>query len=257
MKLWAAATVGLYALILLVLTTPLLLIFYGEWWGAQGGGLNLKDALTVYKEAGYWIWLGILVVAQAFMLLAPAGSRERLTPRRSLFVPILTTGFLLANLILCGLVCIACVCFSDKGLMVFAVIGDFVANDAAHMWGFLFGQGGVITSPNVQFAFGVVTATAVFWLFWAFVFYWFAKSDDPDSLIKRSTRWLLRGSVAELLVAVPSHIIVRHRHDCCAPVGTLFGIGTGLAILLIAFGPGVFFLFVERAQQLRPRQPAH
>ena len=59
MKLWAAATVGLYALILLVLTTPLLLIFYSEWWGAQGGGLNLKDALTVYKEAGYWIWLGI------------------------------------------------------------------------------------------------------------------------------------------------------------------------------------------------------
>jgi hypothetical protein len=68
----------------------------------------------------------------------------------------------------------------------------------------------------------------------------------------------LRGSILELLVAVPSHIVVRHRNDCCAPIGTFWGIVTGISIMLLSFGPGVFFLFVERCQRLHPQtaQPA-
>jgi hypothetical protein len=86
----------------------------------------------------------------------------------------------------------------------------------------------------------------VFWVIWALVFHSFAKSDEPDSLIKRSTRWLLRGSILELLIAVPSHVIVRRRDDCCAPMGTFWGIATGISVMLLCFGPGVYFLFVER-----------
>jgi hypothetical protein len=117
----------------------------------------------------------------------------------------------------------------------------------------MFGKAGMITSVNVQFVFGIITATAVFWLFWGLIFYLFARRDDPQSLIKRCTRWVLRGSIAELLVAVPSHIFVRHGHDCCAPVATFWGITIGLSLMLLAFGPGVFFLFVERAARLRPK----
>jgi hypothetical protein len=257
MKTWAVFTVVLYFLLLLLLTIPVLLLCYGEWWGPpQGGGVRLNESPALYKEAGYWVWLGFMVVSQAVMLFTPARSRERLPPRRPLLVPILITGFLLANLILCGIVCILCLCLSDKGLMVFAVIGEFVADDAAQMWGFIFGKAGILFSTNVQFAFGVITATAAFWLFWALVFYWFAKSDDPESLVQRSTRWIMRGSIAELVVAVPTHIAVRNRQDCCAPVATLCGIATGLSVLLIAFGPGVYFLFRERAKRLRPRTEA-
>ena len=256
MKLWALATVALYCLILLIITIPVLLIAYGEWWGPPGGGLNLQEAATIYKEAAYWIWLGVMVAAQAFLLFAPASQRERSRPRRRLLIPILITAFLFANLVLCAITCIICVAFSDKGIMIFAVIGELVADDAGRMWGFLFGKAGLITSTNVQFIFGIITATAVFWLIWGLIFYWFARSDDPESLINRCTRWLIRGSIAELLVAVPSHIAVRHRHDCCAPVATLCGIATGLSILLIAFGPGVYFLFVERVQRLRPKPAA-
>jgi len=57
----------------------------------------------------------------------------------------------------------------------------------------------------------------------------------------------------ELLVAVPSHVIVRRRDDCCAPMGTFWGITTGISVMLLCFGPGVFFLFVERFQKLKPR----
>jgi hypothetical protein len=252
MKLWAVVTVLLYFLLLLLLTIPILILCYGEWWGPTGGGVSLKDSVSLYKEGAYWTWLGFMVLSQAAMLFTPARGRQRLPPRRPLLAPILVTGFLLANLILCVVVCILCLCFSDKGVMVFAVIGEFVADDAAKMWGLLFTKAGIIFPVNVQFVFGIITATAAFWLFWALLFYWFAKSDDPDSLVQRSARWLMRGSIAELVVAVPTHIAVRNRQDCCAPVATLCGIATGLSILLIAFGPGVYFLFRERANRLRP-----
>jgi len=254
MKLWAAATVLLYLLVLLVLTIPAVFLCFGSWWAPEGGGLDLSQAIETYKDPAYWIWLAVMGLCQALMLFAPLKANKRLTPRRPLLLPILTTGFFLANLVLCAIFCIVCIIFSDKGVMVFAVIGEFVANDAAKMWGFIFGQAGVITSVNVQFVFGIITATAAFWLFWGLVFYWFARSDDQQTLIKRSTHWLLRGSIAELLVAVPSHIIVRHRHDCCAPVATFWGITTGLSLMLLAFGPGVFFLFLERAANLKPKE---
>ena len=256
MKLWAFATVLLYLLVLMVFTVPVFLLVYGQWWGREGGGLKLTAAVAAYRDPAYWIWLAVMGLCQALMLVAPLKATRRLTPRRSLFVPILTTGFLLANLILCAIVCILCICFADQGVLLFAILGEFVADDAARMWGFIFGQAGVITSPNVQFVFGIITATAALWLVWGLVFYRFAKSDDPESLVKRSTRWILRGSIAELLVAVPSHIVVRHRHDCCAPVATFWGITTGLSLMLLAFGPGIFFLFVERAARLRPKQAA-
>ena len=76
--------------------------------------------------------------------------------------------------------------------------------------------------------------------------------DDPGRLMDRLTRWLLRGSILELLVAVPSHVVSRSRGDCCAPMGTFWGIVTGLSVMLLAFGPGVYFLFVARMTRLRP-----
>jgi len=53
---------------------------------------------------------------------------------------------------------------------------------------------------------------------------------------------------------VPSHVIVRRRDDCCAPAGTFWGIATGISVMLLCFGPGVFFLFVERFQRLKPKE---
>jgi hypothetical protein len=88
---------------------------------------------------------------------------------------------------------------------------------------------------------------------WSVIFRRATKSDEPEALLKRLTRWLLRGSILELLIAVPSHVIVRRRDDCCAPIGTFWGIATGISIMLLCFGPGIFFLFVERFQRLKPK----
>jgi hypothetical protein len=110
------------------------------------------------------------------------------------------------------------------------------------------------TKPTGWEAAVSITITILaFWFIWAVVFRSFAKTDEPDALLKRSIRWLLRGSILELLVAVPSHVIVRRRDDCCAPVGTFWGIATGISVMLLCLGPGVYFLFVERCRKLKPK----
>lgn len=90
----------------------------------------------------------------------------------------------------------------------------------------------------------ILAACAILWLLWGVVFYRYARnSSDP---VGKAVSWLLAGSVMELLVAVPCHVIVRRRHDCSAPTVTSFGIVTGIAIMLLSFGPSVLFLYKKR-----------
>ena len=71
-------------------------------------------------------------------------------------------------------------------------------------------------------------------------------------VVTRQCRLLFRGSVLELFVAVPTHVVARVRDYCCAGTWTFIGIATGLAVMLFAFGPAVFFLFVARWKRLHP-----
>ena len=48
------------------------------------------------------------------------------------------------------------------------------------------------------------------------------------------------------LIAVPAHVIIRRRNECSAPVINSFGITTGLAIMLLSFGPSVLLLYKKR-----------
>ncbi len=171
-------------------------------------------------------------------------------------LPVLTATFFLANLCAAGLFCLLCVAFKDDAFHVIEFVanlvrGNFEWNPAAR--GLLQTAG---VSPGNDWLIGLsgsLTIVTGFWAIWAMIFHRFLKADSPDALLDRLTRWLLRGSVLELLVAVPSHIIVRRREDCCAPIGTFWGIAMGISVMLLCFGPGVFFLFAERCERLRPK----
>lgn len=98
----------------------------------------------------------------------------------------------------------------------------------------------------------IVAIVPVNWIVWLAVFGLFSKSLDPQSFIRRLMQRLIAGSILELLIAVPSHIIVRHRDVCCAHGLTAAGITAGLAVLFFAFDPGLYFLYADRIRSRRP-----
>jgi len=240
MKRWAILTALIYALALLLLTAPMLLAAFGGW--GNSGAISLQEAFKVYLRWWYWLWLGVLVAGQILLLLLPINISERRLPaRRPLKTPVIIAGFFLANLVFAGLLAIFCAAFKEEGFGIFGFLTPFKATE--------------VSPSDLQTLVGMIITVLVFWFIWAVIFSNFTKSDDPGSLLKRMTRWLLCGSILELLIAVPSHIIARRRGDCCAPLGTFWGIVTGISVMLLCFGPGVYFLFVERFGRLKPKSP--
>jgi hypothetical protein len=248
MKRWAILTVLLYALALLVLTIPVTAVAFGNW-GLKNDSTGLKGALDIYANWAYWVWLAVLVAGQFLLLLLPIDLSEcRLPSRRKLKIPVIVTTFFLMNLFLAGLLSILCAIFKDGGFGIFAMndLTALLANALNHL------PPPTTQDSDWQSCLSFLVPVLVFWLAWAVIFRRATRSDDPDALLKRATRWLLHGSILELIVAVPSHVIARRRDDCCAPAGTFWGIATGISVMLLCFGPGVYFLFVERMKKLRP-----
>jgi hypothetical protein len=176
----------------------------------------------MYSAWQFWAIFAICVLIQASLLLIPVKiTNDSYQPRRHIWIPIVITA-LAFSIVIIGII---------WSLLV-AVWGDD-GWEAVYPW----------ASP----AFFVVS-----WLVWSILFYRFYQNTDPKKLIHRLTARLLRGSILELLVAVPSHIIVRRRGDCCAPGFSFFGIATGVVIMALAFGPGLFFLFCRRFEQMKP-----
>jgi hypothetical protein len=90
------------------------------------------------------------------------------------------------------------------------------------------------------------------WGIWALVFFRMSRGEEPADIVSRQCRCLLKGSILELLIAVPAHIVARYRDYCCAGFMTFIGLTMGVSVMLFAYGPAVFFLFVERWKRLHP-----
>lgn len=256
MKRWGIVTVGLYGLFILVLSGPLALLGGLEWSKASGfnwewGTHELREMFTSWA---YWIVLGILMVSQALLLLVPVRLAERRPkPRRGLWVPLVVASFLLALLVFVGCFSIGSAIGGDDVSKPF----EWMGKQAMEWESQIPGVSGLVAALSLSDDFftwvAVLAPLVAFWLAWGFLFHHVASQDDPESWIKRMVRWLVRGSILELLIAVPCHVVVRCRDTCCAQFATFWGIVTGLSVMLMAFGPGVFFLFAERARRLQPR----
>ena len=217
MAKWAFVTVLLYICLVVVVFVPLGL------WVAFYNDVDTSDILGFYTAWQFWLFCGIITAIQALMLLFPVKTAvEAPKPQRLIWVPIVTAALLFPP--------------SDLSVVwsiLMAIWGDDILFDYFN-W--------------ASFAFVIFC-----WIVWLFVFYRFYRGIEAKTLFRRITTWLIRGSIVELLVAVPSHIIVRRRNDCSAPGFTYFGIAAGLVIMALAFGPGLFFLFRERFEKMKPR----
>ena len=220
MKYWALLVAALYVLILAALTIPVVAAAFAPNFGWADVKWPTKSDFGEFWP--YWFWLLVMGLSQ-FALLAVA---VRLTERR-----LVTRGPLLPTILAAGLMA--------GGLATGAAlaVSEFVRRGAAaEGWG---GWGAIIL--------GVLT-----WAAWSFVFVRMGRRMPPADVVTRVCRLLFRGSILELLIAVPTHIVARYRNYCCAGVLTFIGLAMGISVMLFSFGPAVFFLFAERWKRLHP-----
>ena len=214
MKRWAILVAGLYCLILAALTVPVIMLSFND----QG----IKDAAGVYAVWPYWIWLLVMVLAQAALLAVPV----RFASRRPV-----TCGSLLPTVLASGL-----------------MMGGLIAGAVCALHEFATGS---VETPEFD-GWCILGVMALSWCLWSLIFYRWGRKETAEDFIPRQSRTLLNGSILELLVAVPTHIVARHRNECCAGMMTFIGLAMGISVMLFSFGPSVFFLFAARWKRLHP-----
>jgi hypothetical protein len=106
-----------------------------------------------------------------------------------------------------------------------------------------------LKDPTVTLA--IACGVGAVWSIWAFLFAFYTVRGGRANFMTRLARSLIAGSILELLVAVPAHVLARTRGYCCAGFGTFWGIAAGISVMLFAFGPAVFVLFARRYGGLR------
>jgi hypothetical protein len=215
MKFWGLIVAFLYVLILAILLPTVGAVLVGSYPNSSD---VWKGTISFWTEdPGIWRFLLVALVAEAALLTVPVNMMEkRPVTKRSIVPLVLATSFMMLVLVM-----------------------------------------GALTSLYEVFKLGNLNewmgifSVAVIWIFWGLMFARWSKGMEPSRFIERQCRWLFRGSILELLIAVPSHIYVRQRTECCAGMFTAIGIGCGIAVMLFSFGPGVFFLFKERIERIR------
>jgi len=222
MKKWGWAVTLLYACVVVVLLVPAA-VWLGVGFDSTGWFGFSSHVKEAYLTWFTWVIVAIPVTGEALLLfLRVDTSQKRLKPRTHVLVSAVTGGFFLA-------------------LLAFAAV-------------FAFGvaiRGDKFLPDNL----GVVaTEILVAWVAWAVIFYRVHR--NSADAVSRAIAWLLRGSVLELLIAVPAHVIVRRRHDCSAPIATSFGIISGISIMLLAFGQSVLLLYKQRMDKYSMRASA-
>ena len=213
MKKWPFIVAVLYGLIALALFFPLV-------WAAFGVHLKWKDAADMMLAWETWIIVGLMVVAQFTLLRVPvyAGLGRPVTQR-----PLLLT--VIAAALMMGLLVIG------AGISLFAAF---------------------LSEKHFGYFWIVAVIALGTWLFWSVYFYRTLNRQEPRRGVALLQRRLWSGSILELLVAVPTHVVVRHRGACCAGLLTFVGLCCGSSVMLFAFGPALYFCFADRWRRLQP-----
>ncbi|HET7152016.1 MAG TPA: hypothetical protein VFI60_11445 [Candidatus Acidoferrum sp.] len=224
MRKWGIVISLFYALILLGVIVPAAVFISGlefHTWTKFFSAVR-----ETYQEWLLWIPIAGILAGQALLLfLSVDTSQKRLKPRSHILVSVAVGALLTA-------------------LLSSAVIWSLgFAAGGESFWDKLFDK-----------QYSSLLFWAALWLLWAILFYFYFR--NSSKVITRIISWILKGSVLELLIVVPCHVIVRRRHDCSAPIVTSFGIATGIAIMLLSFGPSVLFLYKKRLDSYATRSSA-
>lgn len=221
MKKWGLVVSVYYLVVVLAMFWPFFLS--GLYMMYDNGQFTWQNYASRTRELyGEWRFafpVAVVFVGQFLLLFISVDiSNRRLKPRVRLLLPAILTGLFTAVLAFGACTSLLVTITGDKFF-------DYLDNHRPLLYSYL------LVWP-------------VLWIVWGAVFYVYTRNkQNPISLC---VSWLLKGSILEFLIAVPCHIIVRRRDDCCAPAATSLGLCTGIAIMLLSFGPSVLLLYRNR-----------
>ena len=233
MRRWGIVITTLYAAVVAGFLAPFIVWQWGEeisWTEAYQFAFSLSDQEGMLVLTAPWV---VLLVGghAALLFLSVDTSHRRLKPRRHVAYSAATVG-----------VAFALLTFSAASSLLVAFLGD---DGLAFTWG--------TDDGDSLFSLLFPWWWLGLWVMWGSIFYTYYRG--APARVERAVSWLLRSSVLELLIVVPAHVVVRRREDCSAPLATGFGIATGIAIMLMCFGPGILSLYKKRIEAYRPKKP--
>ncbi|MBN1342999.1 MAG: hypothetical protein JXQ73_09990 [Phycisphaerae bacterium] len=161
------------------------------------------------------LWIGFValsVFVQVFFILAP-GRPEYLTPigPRRLIAPVVIAGLMMA-------------------ILAFGFYMSLVE--------LIWGEGPNATTDRWWLV------SLIAWVFWGALFYIRGRSRGRHRAMRGMVAWMIGGSLLELLVSVPAHVVVMRRPGCFVMgMSSLVGIAAGIYVMAWAFGPGIALLF--------------
>ena len=232
---WPFVTIMLYGVFFVLLLIPIVFMVFtmfgrpdttisdiglddfGEFYG---GLFNIAEPQVLIA----WAIILAILAAQACLLIVPVRIKhQRPKKRRGIWFTAIIAALLYTGLL-----------FAAGLSIIAAVFGDDVSE------------------PVFWILVGILPIN---WIAWSVAFCLFSRTMETECFIRRLMRWVIAGSILELLIAVPSHIIVRHRDVCCAHGLTAAGLTTGIAVMFFAFGPGLYFLYSDRIRNMTPKLP--
>lgn len=234
MRNWGIVISAFYVVVVILLFSYGLILLAEAGDVVTGIPESLEEFLQNFLE-GVWAPVLILVVGQILLLfLSVDTSWRRMKPQRHAVVTTSLVGLMVAILALSALFAIG-VAYSGDTFLEF-VFESWTEN-----------------LPGSSVLSIVLALVFLIWACWGVLFYTFSKR--TSNVVDSAVGWLIKGSVLELLIAVPCHLIVRQREQCCAPYMSAFGIATGIAIMLMAFGPSTLFLYQRKLGDYMDKTP--
>lgn len=211
--------------------------FVSDSLGVGLGGtptlLILGPAYQLFEDAGQWaylplvfLYLALLFVTQ-WWFLSPRHIRKiKLTEAPRPMKRAAVGAAFAVTLLSVGLVC---------------SIADLIKHD-------FFGS---LLNPSAAWHYFLLLIPVALWLLWSVIFVIYLRQGEHYTWAGKIIRALIAGSVLELFVAVP--VYVTSQEKCYCARGSYAGLVFGGTVLLWAFGPGIFLLFIRekhRREQL-------
>jgi hypothetical protein len=104
-----------------------------------------------------------------------------------------------------------------------------------------------LEDPSTFWHYLVLLIPVIVWLTWSVIFIIYFRQGDHYTRAGKIIRGLIAGSVLELFVAVP--IYATRQEECYCARGSYAGLVFGGTVLLWAFGPAIFLLFIRERQR--------